>query len=64
MQFVKQFELVIVFTNNQAIIYGVYESYEEAYDAAIIEASKNLPIENVKGFTINETYLNKAVAGG
>lgn len=60
MRFVEKFEVACVLGNNDIVGAGVFDSYEEANDAAILKASEELPKETVKFYTINKFYANDA----
>ncbi len=41
---------------------GEFATYDEAYDAAILWASRQLPHESMKSFTIEKIYYNAALS--
>lgn len=61
MLFKVQYELIIKYVNGNVVLFGIYETYGEAFDAACLEASSQLPTETVSAFQITKTFANKAV---
>ena len=60
MKFVEKFQ-PICSIDDKPVALGLYETYDEAKDAAIITATEQLPTETVKAFTITKVYINEAV---
>ena len=61
MQFVERFEPICRLISGDVVSLGLYKSYEEANDAAILQASVNLPEECVTCYTITKVYVNAPV---
>ena len=61
MQIEAAYEVVVQSVDNKIYVLGIYETYAEAYDAAVLDAAKELPKETVKSFMINDIYINVAV---
>lgn len=61
MQFVEKFEAVCRMMDDNVVSLGLFDSYEEANDNAIIQASVTLPNECVKAYQINKVYINLPV---
>ena len=61
MQFVPQYELVIKYTDGRVVLYDVFPTYAEAYDAAVNVAASGLPDrETVIAFQIINSFKNVA----
>lgn len=60
MTFVERFEPIVRTADDTLASLGLFNSYEEANDAAIMFASKNLPVETVKAYEIRKAYINVA----
>lgn len=58
MQFVEKFEPLCRMTSDDIISLGLFDSYEDANDAAILQASVALPQECMKAYQINKVYIN------
>lgn len=61
MRFVGKFEVMCRMINDEVITLGLFDTYEEANDAAIMQASVALPEECMKAFQINKVYINVPV---
>ena len=61
MRFVVKFEAMCRMINDEVITLGLFDSYDEASDAAIMQASVALPNECMKAFQINKVYINVPV---
>ncbi len=65
MMFREQYEGVVRMMDDSLITVGPFDTYEDCKDAIILLAVEELPEkETVKGFLINKSFINKAVAGG
>lgn len=60
MMFVPMYEPVCRLINDSIISLGLFNSYEEANDAAISRAADNLPQESIKAYQIVKSYVNTA----
>lgn len=61
MQFVERFEAICCMIDESVVSLGLFNTYEEANDAAIMQASCNLPKECMKAYQINKVYINLPV---
>ena len=61
MRFVEKFEPIVRMIDDSIVDMGLYDSYEEANDAAITLAICDLPTENVKAYEIRKCYINTTV---
>lgn len=61
MMFVEKFEPVCRTVEDTLVSRGLYDTYEEANDAAIAFAASRLPEETVKAYQIVKCYVNTAV---
>lgn len=59
--FREKYEPLVRMIDDSLVDMGLFDSYEEANDAAITLASCDLPTENVKCYTINKVYVNETV---
>ena len=57
----EKFEPICRLHDDTIISLGLFDSYGEAYDAAIIRAASQLPNETLKVFQINKVYVNIAL---
>ena len=60
MRFVEKFEGVVRLADDSVFTTNLYDTYEEANDAIISAAAKDLPNESVKAYQINKVYINTA----
>ncbi len=60
MMFAEQFELITKFVDGSVGL-DIYPTYAEAFDAAILKASSELPKETVLCFQINKSFVNKVL---
>lgn len=58
MKFSEQFEAIVRLCDDNLVSLGLFEEYDDAYDAAILQASVMLPEECVKCFQVNKVYIN------
>ena len=58
MQFVEKFEAICRMTDDKVYSLGLFDSYDDANDAAILQASVALPDECMKAYQINKVYIN------
>jgi len=58
MQFKEKFEVICRMTNDEVISLGLFDTYEDANDNAIMQASVALPHECVKAYQIQKVYIN------
>ena len=61
MRFVEKFEPICRMTDNSLRSLGLYDTYEEANDHAVMQASVNLPEECMKAYEIHKVYINVPV---
>ncbi len=61
MMFVIKYEPICILVDNSVITLGLFNSYEEANDAAISRASESLPKESVRAYQINKCFCNAAI---
>ena len=61
MQFVDKFEVICRLTDGNVYSLGLFPSYEEADDAAILQASVKLPEECVVCYEIHKVIINLPV---
>ena len=61
MQIKEKYEPIVRMIDDTVIDLGLFDTYEEANDAAIQLAARDLPTENVKAYQINKVYINVAV---
>lgn len=60
MMFVPMYEPVCRLVDDTVVSLGLFNSYEEANDAAIYRAAEKLPQESVKAYQIIKSYINTA----
>lgn len=58
MQFVEKYEAICRMIDDKVISLGLFDTYEEANDHAIMQASVALPQECVKAYQIQKVYIN------
>lgn len=58
MQFVEKYEAICRMCNDSVVSLGLFDSYEDANDNAIMQASVALPQECVKAYQIQKVYIN------
>ena len=58
MQFTEKFEVICRMIDDRVVSLGLFNSYEEANDCAIMQASVALPDECVKAYQIQKVYIN------
>ena len=61
MRFVEKFEPICRMKGGELISLGLFNSYEEANDAAIIQASVTLPEESMQCYEIHKVHINQAL---
>lgn len=60
MTFVDKFEPICRMSNDQVVSLGLFDTYEQAHDAAIYQAASGLPVECMKAFQIVKSSVNVA----
>lgn len=60
MMFVPMYEPICRLVDDSVISLGLFNSYEEANDAAISRAAEKLPQESIKAYQIIKSYVNTA----
>lgn len=60
MKFVDKFEPMCRMSNDQVVSLGLFDTYEQAHDAAIYQAASGLPTECMKAFQIVKSSVNMA----
>ena len=61
MMFVEKFEPICRTVDDTIVSRGLYDTYDEANDAAVSFAASRLPEETVKAYQIVKCYINEAV---
>lgn len=61
MQFVDKFEPLVRTVDDVVVSLGLFGSYSEAQDRAILFASEELPQERVIAFQIEHVFVNESV---
>lgn len=63
MRFKEIFDVIILGTDGVPYSLDNFDSYEAAYDAAILKASEELPKETVRRFSIVKRFVNLSTGG-
>ena len=58
MRFVEKYECTCLGLDDKAFSLGLYDTYEEAKDHGLLQASTNLPKESIKAFRIDKLFIN------
>ena len=61
MRFVEKFEVYTRTIDGCLNLLGTFDTYDDAYEAAILQASAKLPQETVTCFEIHKLYANVPV---
>lgn len=61
MQVVKQYETIVRLTDDSVVDLGLYDTKEEAIDAALRLAISELPHEKLKAYEIRKVFINTSV---